>query len=103
MSPEHQIVADRLHEEARCLSWRNLLLADRIGELVKEQLGTELALMRYADNDAICAGVIRLRELIDRAGELCVQGELDYADDACERSERALIDLRTLARSCGAA
>jgi hypothetical protein len=103
IDPSHQAIVDRLHQEARCLPWRHQLIADRLQELEDLEHATELALVDYADNDAVRAGVLHLRELIDKAGELHTQGELDYAEIACERVEHALIELRMIARSIGAA
>jgi hypothetical protein len=53
MSPEHQIVADRLHEEARCYSWRRALIGDRLCELENIAEATEQALVGVAGDGAI--------------------------------------------------
>lgn len=91
--------ADELHEEARCWTWRRLLIAARLSELEDLELETERALARYVDKHGIDAAVLRLREALGRADDLLGTGELDQADTACERAERGLIALRAVAQA----
>jgi hypothetical protein len=103
MSPEHQVIADRLHEEARCWTWRRHLIGDRIRELEDLEDATETALIRYAGVGGVSDAVLHLREPLSDANFMWTENELDCAESVCERVEHALIALRRMARDIGAA
>jgi hypothetical protein len=101
MNPLLDFARQTIADQAWCRSWRRQLLADHIRELEDLEHNVETALMSHAANADIRDAVLHLRELLDRANALWAQHELDYADDACERIEREIIDLRGTARGLG--
>jgi hypothetical protein len=99
LSLEHQAIADRLHEETRCWTWRSHLLAERIAELGIVEHKTERALCAAG---ARFVSLLPARKLIDRAYRLWTYDKYDYCEAACEQLELALIGLRRAARQAGA-
>ena len=57
MTPEHQAIADRLHDEARRWQWRRMLIGHRIRELEGIEAITEQAL--------VGVGAIRQRQFLN--------------------------------------
>jgi hypothetical protein len=117
LTPAHQTIADQLREEARCWPWRRQLIEHRIRELTNIQGDIESVLWQslpklddpqhlnikeaIAPGGEISAAIRQLRDVLMKADDMLGKDELDYAESACEQSEHALIELRTIGRELG--
>jgi hypothetical protein len=100
MSPAHQAVAEPLHAQARWFC-RRRFIGDHIRELEDLEHALEQTLSPWAGDGEIRAAVLRLRQLLERAGELWGAGALDHAVEVAEQATLALAALRAASAQGG--
>jgi hypothetical protein len=98
----HQEIAARaLRDEVRDDVWRRYLLARQILELSEIEIHIKKAIIGANLFDPHLSPLPQ-RELIEQAEGLLSLGEFDYAQNACECAELALIARRQTALQTGA-